>query len=260
MKAPPFQRCARAHSNRLERIYSIPAPATREYSQHNDFAVDHKHGAFYIADEGIGRGGNGSKGALVVVDMKTGEARRLLEGHASTRAEEVPISIAGQTLTIKAPDGKQAPLRIGADGIVADHAYEWLYFGPLSGGWLYRVRITDLLDRALAERDLGERVERYAKKPNNGGLSIDGAGNIYLTEVETTTIGVIPADTREYRRFASHPDLSWPDGVSYSPDGYLYVSAAQIDRAAVFNGGTARNKPPYLIMRVRPLTASRIGH
>ncbi len=246
--------------NKLERVYPIPAPATDGYSQHNDFVVDHKHGAFYLADEGIARGGDGSKGALVVVDMKTGEARRLLEGHVSTRAEKVLLSIAGRPLMTKGDDGKETPLRIGADGIVADHAYEWLYFGPLSGGWLYRVRIGDLLDRALTELDLGKRVERYARKPNNGGLSIDNAGNIDLTEVETTAIGIIPADTRVYRRFASHPDLSWPDGVSYSPDGYLYVSAAQVDRGAALNGGTARNKPPYLIVRVRPIAPSRIGH
>ena len=43
-----------------------------------------------------------------------------------------------------------------------------------------------------------EKVERYSDKPNNGGLSIDFAGNIYLTAVETKSIGVITPD-RKYR-------------------------------------------------------------
>ncbi|MCB1428368.1 MAG: hypothetical protein KDJ66_04470 [Nitratireductor sp.] len=246
--------------NRLERIYYIPAPASRPESQHNDFVVDHKHGVFVIADEGIGPGGDGTTAALVVVDMKTGATRRLLQGHVSTLPEEVSIVVAGKALTV--PDGKggQVPIRVGADGIAADKDFEWLYYGPLSGSAIYRVRFSDLLDETLPETELGNRVERYADKPNNGGLSIDEAGNLYLTEVESNDVGIIPADTRIYRRYAEAPDLSWPDGVSYSTDGYMYVSAAQIPKAALFNDGNGLNAPPYLIYRFRPEAPGRIGH
>lgn len=244
----------------LERIYPIPAPASRVYSQHNDFIVDPVHSAFYIADEAIGDGGDGSKGALLVVDMATGAARRVLEGHVSTRAEAVPITVGGKVLITKDAQGKATPLRIGADGIIADPQFEWLYYGPLKGGSLYRVRTADLLDLSLSDASLGERVERYAAKPSNGGLAIDREGNIYLTEVESDAVGVIPADTRTYRRFAAHPALSWPDGVSYSPDGHMYVPAAQVHLGAAFNGGKGKNRPPYLIMRFKPLVPGIAGH
>jgi sugar lactone lactonase YvrE len=131
---------------------------------------------------------------------------------------------------------------------------------PTHGTTLYRVRIADLNNPALSEAELGARVERYADKPNNGGLSIDADGNLYLTEVETKAVGVIPAKTRQYRRFASNDQLIWPDGVSYASDGYMYVSAAQISLAALFNGGNGLNKAPYHIFRFKPLSPGRLGH
>jgi hypothetical protein len=78
--------------------------------------------------------------------------------------------------------------------------------------------------------------------------------------VETKAVGVIPATTRRYRHFAWNDQLIWPDGVSYAPDGYMYVSAAQISLAALFNGGNGLNKAPYDIFRFKPLSPGRLGH
>jgi sugar lactone lactonase YvrE len=247
-------------ADKLHRIYYLPAPASLPESQHNDFVVDIKSRKFYIADEGIGPGGDGTKGALVVVDMDTGAVRRLLQGHVSTLPEDRPITVDGKALTVPGKDGKAVVIKVGADGIAADKNFEWLYYGPLNGTSLYRVRIADLNNAALREAELGARVERHADKPNNGGLSIDTEGNLYLTEVETKAVGVIPASTRQYRRFAWNDQLIWPDGVSYAPDGYMYVSAAQIPLAALFNGGTGLNKAPYHIFRFKPLSPGRLGH
>lgn len=247
-------------ADRLERVYPIPAPASRPESQLNDFVIDEVHGAFYIADEGIGPGGDGRQAALVVVDMRTGAARRLLEGHVSVLPENVPICVDGRELRIPDANGKPTRLRVGADGIALDHAAQWLYFGPLNGRWLYRVRTRDLLDTSLDASALGRRVQRYARKPNNGGLSIDAAGNLYLTEVERRAVGVIGADDRHYRRLAAHPQLIWPDGVSFSPDGWMYVSAAQLSQTPLFNAGKALQRPPFLIFRFRPLAEGRLGH
>lgn len=247
-------------TDRLERIYHIPAPASRPESQLNDFVIDTVHDAFYIADEGIGPGGDGTQAALVVIDMRTGASRRLLEGHASVLPEDVPIAVDGRELRVPGAGGKLVRLRVGADGIALDKQAEWLYFGPLNGGWLYRVRTADLLDAALDAKTLGQRVERYARKPNNGGLSIDNDGNLYLTEVEHRAVGVIGSNDRQYRRLAAHPNLIWPDGVSYSPDGWMYASAAQLSEAPVFNDGKALQKSPYYIFRFKPLAPGRLGN
>ncbi len=73
---------------------------------------------------------------------------------------------------------------------------------------------------------------------------LGGLGNLYRTAVETTTVGIIDADTKTDRPYAGHDDLIWPDGVSYAPDGHMYVSAAQVSCAADLNGGTSYTTLP----------------
>jgi len=62
---------------------------------------------------------------------------------------------------------------------------------PLTGRSVYRIRVADLNDEKLSSTELSAKVERYSDKPNNGGLSIDYAGNLYLTAVESKSIGVV---------------------------------------------------------------------
>ena len=40
----------------------------------------------------------------------------------------------------------------------------------------------------------------------------------------------------------------------------MYVSAAQLAQAAVFNDDKGLNKAPYYIFRFKPLAPGRIGH
>jgi sugar lactone lactonase YvrE len=236
----------------LERIYYMPKPVTRDGSQPQDIVIDRKHGKFYIADEDIGPGGDGSQAAIIVIDMKSGIARRVLEGDASTVPENVPITVDRKDLTVQGSDGKPAIIKVGCDGITMDVNSEWVYYAPLSGRSVYRIRAADLADESISAADLSKKVERYADKPNNGGLSIDYQGNLYLTAVETKEVGVITTD-RKYHVIATDPEMVWPDGITSSPDGYMYVSASQVSAAAMFHDGVAQNKTPYLIYRFKPL-------
>lgn len=238
-------------TDKLEKIYYLPASSLVNESQPNDMVVDLKHGVFIIADEGIGNGGDGSKAALIVVDMKTGATKRLMEGARSTIPEKAPLVIGGKHLKIKSRD-----LLVGCDGITADADFEWLYYAPLNGSKVYRVKTTDLLDQDLTATALDNRIETYSAKPNNGGLSIDMNGNLYLTTMETNSVTVILAKDRSVHQLISDDQLLWPDGVSYNAaDGYMYVSAAQVQFGAAFNGGVSKAKAPYYIYRFKPLAA-----
>lgn len=116
------------------------------------------------------------------------------------------------------------------------------------------------VDAALSPAQLGARVEAYADKPFNGGLSIDANDNLYLTEVGERAIGVIAPDTRTYRRLVSDPGMAWPDGVTYNRDGYMYSGAAQLALAGALQAdGVAKNKAPYLVYRFKPLAAGTPG-
>ncbi|MCT4672652.1 MAG: major royal jelly family protein [Prolixibacteraceae bacterium] len=234
--------------NRLERIYYIPRPASRPSSQLNDFVIDESRNIVVIADEDIGNGGNGNNGALVILDMKTGVCRRVLEGHYSTIPEQTPIVVDGTQLNIP---GTNKPILVGADGITLDKKNEWLYYAPLNGRTVYRVRMEDLLENK--DSVLSLKVEKYATKDNNGGFSIDKDGNLYTTYIEKNAIGVIPVSTKKSFDYAIDSEMIWPDGVSYNKDGYMYVSAAQLTRAAVFNNGKDLTKSPFLIFRFKPL-------
>lgn len=236
-------------TDKLEWIYYLPETAVVSTSQPNDMVVDTKHGVFVIADEGIGNGGNGSTAALILVDMKTGKTRRLLEGSRTTLPENMPTMIDGNPLTV---NGKN--LLVGCDGITADKDFEWLYYAPLNGSKVYRVRLVDLLDETLNETELDKKTETYSDKPNNGGLSIDSEGNLYLTAMETNSVAVVLARDKSVRHIFSDKDLLWPDGVSYNVvDGYMYVSAAQVHLGAVFNNGVSKASAPFYIFRFRPL-------
>ena len=236
-------------TDKLERIYYLPETSLAPTSQPNDMVVDTKHGVFVIADEGIGNGGDGSTAALITVDMKTGETRRLLAGSRTTLPENVPTVINGKPLAV---NGKN--LLVGCDGITADKDFEWLYYAPLNGTKIYRVKMVDLLDESLNEAALDKRIETYSPKPNNGGLSIDADGNLYLTAMETNSVDVVMAKDKNIRRIVVDQNLLWPDGVSYNAvDGYMYVSAAQVHLGAVFHNGENQAKAPFYVFRFKPL-------
>lgn len=238
-------------TNMLERIIKLDPSATITESQHNDFVVDLKHQVIVIADEAIGENSNGmgDKAALVVVDLKDGSSQRVLQGHDSMRPVPDPIR-----WDVGLPTAGSFKLGVGVDGIALDHTSEWLYFAPLSGYKMYRMRMADLLDRGLDPAQLASRVETYADKPFNGGLSIDTAGNLYLTEVGERAVGVIPPDTRKYHRLVTDPGMVWPDGITFNADGYMYTGAAQLPLTSILQAdGVGKNKAPYLVYRFKPL-------
>ena len=248
-------------TNALFKVIDLEA-VTVPQSQHNDFAIDLKHGVLIDADEAIGENSNGvgSTAALVVTDIATGTSRRVLQGDSHVLPNGDPIRWTAQAGQPAAAWG----LRVGVDGITLDKNQEWLYFAPLSGYEMYRVRMTDLLDKTLSDAQLSARIEFYAHKPYNGGLTIDANNNLYLTEVGRATIGIIPPDTRVYRDYVSDPKMIWPDGVTYISDGFMYSGAAQLIQTGVFQAnatpsGTANNAPPYRIYRFRPEAAGTPG-
>lgn len=244
-------------ANRFARVIEIPEPASLPESQHNDFVVDLKHQVIVIADEAIGEGsnGHGGKAALVVVDLRSGKSRRVLQGHESVLPLREPIR-----WDVGQPSEGSVGLNVGADGIALDHASEWLYFAPLNNYKVYRVRMSDLVDTTLSGAELGRRVQVWSDKPFAGGMTIDAQGNLYLTEVGERAVGIIPADTRRYRRYVQDPAMVWPDGVVYNSDGWMYTGAAQLPLVGPLQkDGVARNKPPYLVYRFRPEAAGRPG-
>ncbi len=219
----------------------------------NDLAVDAARDTVYIADPA-----GGADAAIIVVDVVRGTARRVLQGHASVVPEDIDLVIDGSPVRILAEDGSEIRPRVGINPIAIDMDGKWLYYGPMHGRSMYRIRTAELRNAALAPEDLAANVEWWSDKPICDGISVDNAGNIYLGDLANNAIGVIGAD-REYSVLISDPRLSWVDAFSFGDGGYLYAVINQLHRSAVLNGGEPATKPPYLIVKFKPLSGGTIG-
>ena len=234
-------------ADRLERVVYLAPPATVSDSFLNDLAVDLVHQGVYIADTA------GQQAALIVVDLATGQAVRRLQGHPSVLSEDIPMVIEGETVTL---GGKEA--RVAVNPITIDPANEWVYYGAMNGTALYRVRSRDLMDFELDDTELGQRVERYGDKPISDGITTDGAGNVYITDITGNAIGVTGPDGT-YRIIHQGPGLLWPDGFAFGPDGYIYVTVNQLHRSATLHGGVDTAQPPFLLLRFPALAPGAVG-
>ncbi len=218
-----------------------------------DLAVDPVRTTVYIADPA-----GGTDAAIIVVDVVRSAARRVLQGHKSVIPEDIDLVIGGSPVRILADDGSEIRPRVGINPIAIDKDGEWLYYGPMHGRSMYRIRTADLRNGELAPDDLAVRAERWSDKPICDGISIDNAGNVYLGDLANNAIGVIGPD-RRYQQLIADPRLSWVDAFSYGADGYLYAVVNQLHRSAVLNGGESATKPPYLIVKFKPLSGGTIG-
>ncbi|NJK38187.1 MAG: hypothetical protein HC835_14340 [Oscillatoriales cyanobacterium RM2_1_1] len=240
-------------TNQPEQIIPLPLPITAKNSFLNDLAVDLTHQAVYIADTTLG-----GAPALIVVDLKTGKARRVLSGQASVLPEKIDLIIDGKPVQSVQSDGTILRPNIGVNPIALDAKNEWLYYGPMHGTRLFRLRTSDLLNPDLQPDQLAQQVEDYAEKPICDGISIDQANNIYITDLGSDAIGVIRPN-RSYQKLISAPWIAWPDAFSFGPDGYIYGVINQLHRTPALNGGVDDVKPPFLIIRFKPLAPGVIG-
>lgn len=239
--------------DKLYKVIELPEPVSHKDSFVNDFAVDTKHSHIFISDPA-----GGANAALIVIDSNSGTARRVLEGHKSVLPENVDLIIDKTPIQVKDKSGKLIRPHIGVNPITEDLDNEWVYFGPMHGLSLYRVKAEDLANKTLNKDDLGARVERYSDKPISDGITIDKAGNIYLGELAENAIGVISPD-RKYRRLAQCQKLSWVDSFSFGANGNLYALVNRLHQSATLNGGVLAAKPPFYLLKVNALMSGLPG-
>lgn len=175
-----------------------------------------------------------------------------MQGHPSVIPENLDLIINGRPVQTKDASGNIFRPHIGVNPITEDLQNEWVYFGPMHGLNLYRIKAADLSNEQLDSQSLAQRVERYSAKPISDGISIDKNNNIYLGELAENAIGVITPD-RNYTKLAQSADLSWVDSLRFGLEGKLYAVVDRLHQSAVLNGGEAVSKPPYFLIQVMRL-------
>ena len=238
-------------TNAVVHQYDFPSDVAGFLSMLNDFQVDPVGETIYIAETSPFL----QRPALIVYDVARRSSRRLLEGHRSVATEDYVIQAPGRDMILYA----LATLRIAVDSIALDTRGEWLYYGAVTGSRLYRVRTRDLLEASLSAAELGARVEDFAAKTLSDGITMDVDDNIYLSDMEHSAIVRLGQD-RRLTTLLKDARLRWPDGFSFGPDGWLYVTCSSLQNVLFVSADEVRANAPYQIFRFQPGVPGVPGH
>jgi sugar lactone lactonase YvrE len=211
--------------NEIVRTVRFDSTIAPHASYLNDVRIDTETETAFITESGLG--------ALVIVDLGTGSARRLLADHPSTKAEDIDVLIGGRPF----------PAKINADGIALDSAEGCLYFQALTGRTLYRVPTAVLRDESLDLEHLAASVERFAESGVSDGL-LFGPGGIYVSALEEGSIKIVDSEGA-VRTVVKDPRIIWPDSFAKGADGCIYFTTSQIHLGP-------SPPTPYRILKICP--------
>ncbi|WP_108246150.1 L-dopachrome tautomerase-related protein [Muricauda brasiliensis] len=224
----------------IERIYRFPEEIINEHVYLNDIRVDNQNGFAYMTDS--------SSGGLVVLDINSGESRYVLEKSPAVLSDKnYTFSPLGEELTTS--DGN--PLKVNSDGIALSPDREWLYFKPLTDAKLYRINTSVLMDFETPKNTIEESVIDLGTFTTTDGMIFDDKGNLYFGDLEQHSILKITPDLQMQELVQDKDQLIWPDSYSISKDGYLYITASQIQWMPWFHQGKNKTKIPYKVLRLK---------
>jgi sugar lactone lactonase YvrE len=224
--------------------YKFPPEIAGFGSMLNDFQVDARAENIYITEASPVF----QTPAIIAYSTIPRQSVRFFDGHPSVKPENYLLNVGGRDMSLLG----LVTLRIGADSIALDKAGQWLYFGPVNGGRLYRVPAGELnYDAGLTPKEVAGLVEDYGPKPNSDGLSSDVDGNVYITDPEHSAILALGPE-KKLRTVVKDERLRWPDGLSFGPEGWLYVTCSALQHVLFRSAASVRAHAPYQIYRFKP--------
>ncbi|QHG65474.1 L-dopachrome tautomerase-related protein [Pseudomonas putida] len=211
-------------SGALVKAIDLQGVADRKASFLNDIVVDEARRVAYISDSGS-RSAPDNKVGLIVVDLVTGTARRVLDRHPSLQVEPgVTVMAHGAEVW----SGK--PLQIGINGIALSPDGETLYWTVTTGTRLHALPTSILRQASASEVQIVSAIQDLgAVGGNTDGLATDARGRLYITDV--TRNGIVRYDpaTKAMSLLASDEGVHWPDTPAIHPDGDLVFTSSRLN-------------------------------
>lgn len=222
-------------TNKVVRIYPFAADVARPGSYVDDVRIHGSHA--YLTDAG--------QPGLIVLDLDSGGARRVLDGHPSVTAPaDRHIVLSGRVL--RTADGK--PLRLNSDPFELSADGRWLHYAPLEGPWS-RIETRYLDDASLSDGERAAHVERWADLPPVGGTVMDADGSLYFSDLAADAIrrrapdGTITTVVQDAR-------LHWVDAPFLDARHRLWLPVPQMDRSPNFSGADKPREWPVRLYRI----------
>ncbi|MCC8396006.1 major royal jelly family protein [Paraburkholderia sp. MMS20-SJTR3] len=208
----------------------------RQGSYLNDVRISPDGTTAYITD-------SGTQGALVVIDLGSGQMRRVLDGHPSTQMD-ASVTVHANGAPLRRPDGRG--VEFSADGIALTRDGQYLFWQAVKGKTLYRVPTDALRDPALSCDEVGRRVDKVLEHGPADGLHFDRAGRLLISAVEEHAVKVW--DGESLVTLLHEPGLRWPDTFAEGPDGSIYLTDSRIPEMSWFKPGNPAALPSRLLM------------
>ncbi len=197
---------------------------------------------------------SGAEGALIVVDLDGGSAKRLLAGDPTTMPDKsVTVTYDGKPL--RRPDGRG--VTFAADGIALSPDGKTLYWQAIKGKTLYSLptdaltgwAASSLVPDALSDKSLSGKVTRVGENGVADGLLIARRdGRMYVTSPQDDSVKMRDLSKADaaLTTLVKDPQLRWPDTFSEGPDGTIYVTTSHIQDSADYKPGAPVSLPTEL--------------
>lgn len=220
------------------RTIVLPFDVAPEGSYINDIRVSPDGRHAFISESGLG--------SIIVLDTATGEVRRVLAAHPSTKgsADRVPV-VEGKPWVVRETG---EPNVVHCDGIAVSPSGTWVYYKAISADDLYRVPAALLTDPRAYPAD---GVQNLGPAPITDGMIFDDRGNLYFSALEHDAI-MYRTPEGTIRTLVSDPRIAWPDSFAIDrARNRLVFTTAQIHRTPRFSADGSWPDEPYRVWSVR---------
>lgn len=246
-------------TNKVVKTIPFDTGTVMQASYINDVRISPDGKTAYLTD-------SGAEGALIVVDLDSGTAKRLLSGHPSTMPDKsVTVQYDGKPL--RRPDGRG--VEFSADGIALSPDGKTLYWQAIKGKTLYSLPTDALTGWAtasfvpemLSDKTLTGKIATVGENGVADGLLIARKdGRMYVTSPQDNAVKVrdLSKANAPLTTLVQDERLRWPDTFSEGPDGTIYVTTSHIQDSADYKPGAPISLPTEL-WSIKPGPAEATG-